>query len=79
MKYTGTFLGGPYDGEIETYDTDIVFRLDPFVEEEDKFGIFDEAPVTMDYKEPRMYEWKHDDDGRGWWVMADIIRNTRQP
>ena len=71
-KYTGTFLGGPYDGEIETYDlageTPIIFRDDPMADE-NQFVILTDTPY-IDSSEPRMYEWRMDDDGRGWWVRS---------
>jgi len=71
VRFTGTFLGGPYDGEIRDYDletsTGIIWREDP-LPEINQFGIPTEAPMAATYQEPRMYEWRQDDDGRGWWV-----------
>jgi PKD repeat protein len=70
-KLTGTFLGGPYDGDTETYDIDTTFivREDPVTEEAEVQSYT--APLSVNYVELStscIYEWTQDDDGRGWWI-----------
>jgi hypothetical protein len=69
-RYTGTFLGGPYDGEIRDYDSKFIVREDPPDEEFflNQFRILTEIPMTVTDSMERIYEWVMDDDGRGWWV-----------
>jgi hypothetical protein len=73
MRYTGTFLGGPYDGEIRDYDTKLIVREDPD-EENNQFGIFTAPELIFIAPPERTYEWIMDDDGRGWWVPTGMFR-----
>lgn len=74
MTYTGTFLGGPYDGEVMWSDINPVIVEEPI--NEDKlvggFKALPELPSLSKYTpligRLRLYMFYTDDDMRGWWV-----------
>ncbi len=73
MRYTGTVLGGPYDGDVWDFDTNLVIMEDPLTEEQEMMSYISPMTLTViDTSAPvsYMYEWVHDDDMRGWWVRG---------
>lgn len=67
MRYTGTVLGGPHDGDIITIDGRILClpELLPNVTFYDADAVL---PPTGPSWHERIYRWTQDDDGRGWWL-----------
>lgn len=70
-SFTGTFLGGPRDGEIMAATTDqLVLPVERSV------WVFDDR-VEWEFVVD-VYDWQQDDDGRGWWVRRPRwARNPR--
>jgi hypothetical protein len=66
MMYTGTFLGGPWDGEIATYDVNPIMRANPMLDEHLSIG--GSPPIMPSAPREQLYWWHIDADGRGWWV-----------
>ena len=65
VRYTGTVLGGPHDGEIITLDYPVL-RLPnrPVV----RGFCVDPIPVDPSPMVVSEYSFHRDDDARGWWM-----------
>lgn len=70
-SYVGTVLGGPRDGEIYVADRPDILMHEPpprapFEFDEDPDPAYLPPPPAS--RHLARYEWRQDDDRRGWWV-----------
>lgn len=69
VSYTGTILGGPHDGDIVTCEWKRYVMVERV---KSVYAFYAEAIPTAEpitWREV-YYDWKMDDDGRGWFVRV---------